>query len=297
VNLEARTFLWHPADGGPPLNLTDRAGGRRLLAGATGLDMVSYTYSERRAPGRPGAKVTSVRAEPRDIDLPFILQAENAADLRYRTQELVRAMRPTQGPGRLHVIYPTGESRWLTCRYTDGLEGSEARDAKLPGRWYRSTIGLRAEDPYVRTEPITVQWSLAPSGRGWFPIIPIHLTPSGIAGRKTINNPGDVDAYPIIKIHGPGEQLVVRHRGTGRAAHLAYSLPSDGLDAEVTIDTRRGAQSITDGYGNNLFRFLTDEDPSLFPLLPGDNELEVLLQYVSASTTVSVTFDPLFESL
>lgn len=292
-----RVFLWHPPRGGPAINLTDRHAGYRLMAGATGLDMVRHTYGQRRTPGRAGARTTSVQAEPREIDLPILVQANSASELRERLRRLARAMQPTEGPGRLQVIQPTGESRWVDAWYVDGLEGSEAREAKLPGRWFRGVIGLRADDPYARSHPIRVGWSLAPATVGWFPIIPIRLSASGIGARRTISNPGDVDAFCTIRIQGPGRDLVVRNRTTGKVAHLDYEIPADGPSAQITINTHRAAQSITDGYGINLFSYLTDDDPSLWSLLPGDNNIEVQLQSAGTSTEVIVEFEPLYESL
>ena len=296
-----RTLLWHPPSG-PPLNLTDPANGIFVRWNLTGFMAPTYRVSTKRSPGQAGSRIQAITAVDRELEVGLVVSARTSVEFLHRARQLVRAMQPASGSGRLEVIRSDGTARSIECVCTEGLEGAET-----PGtggmNWWHLDLSFLAPQPYARMEPITVPWSLAPSGRGWFPIIPIRLGASGIAGRKTVNNPGDVEAFPVIAVRGPGSGLIVRHRGTGRAAHLDYTIPESGNgpvplpEGVVTIDTRRGAQSITDGYGVNLFEHLTDDDPSLFPLLPGDNDIEVELQAAAPSSSVSLTFDPLYESL
>lgn len=289
----SRTLLWHPKSG-PPLLLTDPANGLKVSWHLTGFMATTYRVTTRRYPGQPGSRLQAVTADERQLEVGLSLRRARRPEFVQLARHVVRQLR--NGPGRLEVVEDDLSSRWVDCVYSEGLEGAELAGSG-DDDWWQPIVSFVAPQPYAKSAPITVSWSLTGDGRGWFPIVPIRLSASGIAGRKRIYNPGDVETFPLVQVQGPGEQLVVRHRGTGRAAHLDYVIPESGPASMITIDTRAGAQSIVDGYGTNLFEHLTDDDPSLWSLLPGYNDVEVQLQQTGPGARVSMTFDPLCESL
>lgn len=292
----ARRLVWEPPSG-PPLLLTDPTNGIKVSWHLTGFMRPRYQVTTRSLPGQAGSRLTSVQAQERELEVGLMVRAEDRGDFVQRARELVRALQPLAGPGRLVVTEDDGSSRWVECVCVEGPEGDET-----PGSgddtWWRVVLSFLAPQPYAVGPTIsTPAWSLAPSGIGWYPTIPIRLGPVGIGGRKTVTNPGDVESFPLIVVQGPGQGLVARNRTSGKAAHLDYVIPREGPASVVTVDTRRGAQSVRDGYGNNLFDYLTDDDPSLWSLLPGDNDIDVQLLSTGAGSSVTVAFDPLYESL
>lgn len=292
-----RTLVWYGPDGSP-LNLTDITNGFALQWALTGFMRPTYRVATRTFPGRPGSVLTSVIAAERTFEVGLAVFARGRAEFRERALRLVRAMQPTAGMGRLVVTEATGESRSIECICQEGLEGEETPSAG-GSNWWKLNLSFFAPSPYARAEVLSVPWSLGPSTSSWFPEIPIRLSGgSGVGGRQVVLNPGDVQAFPVITVHGPGRDLSVTNRTTGEGLTLGYTIPaSEGPGALVVIDTRPGEQSIRDGYGVNLFEYLTDDDPTLWSLAPGVNDVEVSLIGAGASTRVTVEFEPLYESL
>lgn len=291
----SRRLVWHPPVG-PPVLLTDPDNGLKVSWHLTGFMRPRYRVTTRRYPGQAGSRLLNIQADERELEVGLMVRADSREVFTRRARTLVRALQPLGGEGRLVVTEDDGSSRWVDCVCVEGPEGDET-----PGNgddtWWRVVLTFLAPQPYASGPSLSEWWSLKPSGIGWFPIIPIRLGPAGIGARKTIHNPGDVETFPLIVVQGPGEGLVARNRTTGKAAHLDYTIPTEGPASVITFDTRRGGQSIRDGYGNNLFSYLTDDDPSLWSLAPGDNDVEVQLLSAGAGSSVSVTFDPLYESL
>lgn len=294
--MSGRSLIWHPPVG-PPLLLTDPDNGLKVLWNLTGFMATTYRVATKRLPGQAGARLQTVQASERELEVGLKVSASTRQDFLPIARNLVRRLSPTAGMGRLEVVEVDGSSRSVECICTEGLEGAE-NSTSGDSTWWKPVLTFLAPQPYAAGPTISVPWSLKPSGIGWFPIIPIRLGPPGIGGRKTVHNPGDAEAtFPLIVVQGPGRGLVARNRTTGRAAHLNYTIPGEGPASVITINTARGAQSITDGYGNSLFTYLTDDDPSLWSLRPGDNDLEVQLLSPDPKSSVTVTFDPLYESL
>lgn len=293
--VSGRALVWYPP-AGPPLLLTDPANGLKVLWDLTGFMAASYRVTTKRLPGQAGVRLQAVQAQERELEVGLKVSAATRQEYLPIARDLVRRLSPAAGMGRLEVIEGDGSSRSVECICTEGLEGAE-NPTSGDSTWWKPVLTFFAPQPYAAGPSIPVSWSLAPSGIGWYPILPIRLAPSGIGGRKTIHNPGDVETFPLIVVQGPGQGLVVRNRTTGKAAHLDYTIPAEGPDSVITINTARGAQSVTDGYGSSLFRYLTDDDPSLWSLQPGDNTIDVRLLSAARGSSVTVTFTPLFESL
>lgn len=288
-----RQWTWHPPFG-PPLSLSDLAGGVYVRWEMSGFMAPTYRIATRRTPGRAGTVLESVVADERRIELGLTVWSTDRGTFLDRARSVAHALSPASGlPGRLEVIESDGTMRWIECLCVEGLEGAEARGQ---GAQWTPTLSFLATEPFVKTQPITETWALSGTLTGWFPEIPIRLT-SGVGGRRQVINPGDVEAFPVIKVRGPGDDLVVTNRTTGKGLHLEYTIPDTGLASEIVIDTRPGEQSIRDGFGVNLYPYLTDEDPSLWSLAPGVNDLDVRLSGTSTGSTVEVRFTPLFESL
>lgn len=233
-------------------------------------------------------------ADERELEVGLFVHGDTRAEFLSRARGLTSAMHPNAGMGRLEVFEGDGTSRWVECLCVEGLEGAE-RDGAGDDTWWRPVLSFLAPDPYARGQAVAASWSLQAGRASWFPIIPIRLGRSGIAARQAVFNPGDVEVFPVIRVTGPGTSVVLRHRGTGRTTTLAYAIPAEGLGATVTLDARDG--TVVDGFGVNLFEYLTDEDPSMWSLSPGENLLEAEVAGAESSTSVSVWFEPLFESL
>ena len=240
-------------------------------------------------PGHPGTVLREVEHGPRELVLPVWLSATGEAELRERIRDLARAMDPRRGEGRLRVTGPAGDQRELRCRVTAGLELDEVLGDTAGSTVQRVPLVLRATDPYwyATSDTVTPDFE-AGQAAGWFPFFPLRLASSEVFADRTVDNVGDVDAWPVWTVTGPGAGLALRNLTTGLALELDYSL---GAGETVTIDTRLGVKSVTRGDGLNLFEHLSTTS-ALWPLAPGPNAIRVELNAVGPSSRVRLAWRP-----
>lgn len=284
----ARQIQWVAADG-TTLTLTDRVAGYRVLAEATsGLTAPPYRLTTQRYAGVDGVAVQALSADAREVVLGVQIEAPDEATLEQRRADLVRAMRPKAGPGTLVVAREDGTRRTLGCYYTSGLEGSDDRRSGLPGRWWRAAVHLLAADPWFYGDPQSVDVGLA-AGGNFFPIFPLVLAPSTVAGQFTIDLSGsDSPAYPLWTITGPGSSLTLTNTTTGRVITVNTSLSAG---QSMIIDTRPGQQSVRLGDGTNLMGAVAS-DPALWPLIEDVNVVAVSLTGATTASRIAGAFQP-----
>lgn len=290
----ARQFQWLSADGEQLITLTDRAAGYRLMADATsGLNAPPYRFTTDTYAGIDGVTVQAVAAEAREVVLGLMVQASNVDDFRDRIAALTRAMRPKTGPGTLIATDEHGRARRLTCYYTEGLEGNEARGVKLPGRWWKAAVHLMAPDPWWYGVSQTVSFGLgAPAV--FFPIFPLVLSSSSVQGQFTVDlSDADDPTYPIWTITGPGSSLILTNNTTGRSIEVNASLAADEV---MLIDTRPGHQSVRRGDGTNLMSALST-DPALWPLIEDVNDVSATLTGATDASRITGVFQPRYAGI
>src|SRR5918998_5905065 len=69
-------------------------------------------------PGQPGQRLREVRHDAREFTLPLYLfnDDEDPSPLHQQIRDLVYAMDPVRGEGRLRVTTPLGDTREMGCR-------------------------------------------------------------------------------------------------------------------------------------------------------------------------------------
>lgn len=291
----ADRYLWTPADGSAPIDLTDEAAGYSILANGTrGLRSVSYDFATAQYAGVDGEKVQGIRAVANTPTLGLLLEAPDEDTFVARARGLVRKMRPKTGPGTLTVSRPDGTSRSLTCYVREGLEGDEATDVTLPGAWWKLAIKLYAPDPWWYGPSQLVEAGLgAPTL--FFPIPPVTLSPGTVQGSFTIDlSDSDDLAYPVWTVTGPGSSLNLTNETTGRAIVVNAAL-ADG--EQMVIDTRPGFQSVRRvSDGSSLMGSLAT-DPALWPLIEDVNQVSALLAGATSSSRISGVFSPRYAGI
>lgn len=284
----ARSIRWEPADGSQAIYLTDRAAGYRVLDETVGLNSPSYRIATEQYAGVDGVTVVAVSADARELVLALMVQANDQAAFRARVAALTRAMRPKAGPGQLVVADEYGVERQLTCYYTSGLEGNEARGTKLAGRWWKAAVHLLADDPWWYGTERTVDVGLgAPTV--FFPIFPLVLSPSTVQGQFTVDlSDADDASYPVWTITGPGSALTLTNDTTGRSIEINATLTSG---QSMIIDTRPEELSIRRDDGTNLMGGVVGE-PVLWPLIAGINEVTAALTGATSASRISGAYRP-----
>lgn len=265
--------VWWVAPDLTETELTDEVN-YRVMWGRKGAWMPAFERVEETVPLQAGSLLRSVRAAPRDVDLPLHVWAASEAAFDALVRTLGRRLQPNLGDGRLRVQTTDGTTRELICRYAAGLEGDEGITA-VGSRWAKLLLTFRATDPYwYSSSDTTVTFDLA---AGFFPFFPLNL--SGSRGYREVNiyNDGDVRAWPRWVILGPGTNLALRNVTTGKRLAIDSSV-WDALTSgeQVLVDTRPGYKTITSGDGTSLYYALIGWD--FWPLEPGWNRVRVELE-------------------
>lgn len=242
-------------------------------------------------PLQAGERLRFVKTKAREVGLPLLIQAADAAAVRNQWRTLQRTFDPTRGDGHLQVTGPDGATRELICRYRSGLEGAEGtNDAGL--QWQEFTIFLRAHDPYFYASlPITQVFTQA-SATPFFPFFPLHLGSSQVLADVAVTNPGDVEAWPIWVINGPATQIVLRKLASGSVAEQSLTLNTTLLSTDtVTIDTRPGQKTVLGPASANLYGSLA-AGSRLWALPTGTSTIRVELSGATGASKVTLTAAP-----
>jgi Phage tail protein len=269
----AETITWLDADGASTLLEVEWATEDRFAP--------PVLFDEEVVPEQPGARVRAVRHGVRTFVLPLWITAASEAGLRSTLRSLVAAMDPLRGPGRIRVSAPGGDQREITCFYQDGLNLKEVLGQNSGPLMQRAPVIFRAPDPYFYdiSDTLSPDYTIGTPAT-FFPILPLRLTNSDVFADLTVVNSGDVQAWPVWTLIGPGSAITLRNLTTGKVLTLSVTL---GAGESVTIDTRPGAKTVTKNDGSNLFGHLGTS--ALWPLARGTNQIRMEM---AGATTASL---------
>lgn len=266
-----------------------------LQPGATGLDLPPFAVHMDESPNLDGSMFRGVRASARPVLLPIFVYGIDRKTLRQFKAKLAAALNPKLGYSLLTFIEQDGETRTLKCYYSGGMEGSEAVGAS-GFTWISYGIQLTAADPwFYGTTETAANWSFGidqPFLRD--PFLPLTLSKGTTSkGTITIENPGDIEAWPVWEITGP----LKRFKLTGPDG-TSFGIPDQpgGVDAlasgrTLTIDCRPGYKTVQDNTGQIYFPLLS-ANPSLWSVPAGTSTAQADLLAGSGTPTVKMTLYP-----
>lgn len=206
-------------------------------------------------PGQPGSVPRNFRHKTREFTIRLNYVAATEPALRTLLRNTMYTNDPTRGEGIIRVTSPGGDVREIGCRYQSGLEFDESPGSSGP-TMQQADVTFKAYDPYWRDPSDTTQSFTIGNAPLFFPIFPIRLTASQIAVDDTVINNGDVPAWPVWVITGPGSVISLQNLTTGRSTVLQSTVL--GAGESVTIDTRPSGIYPT---GKTILR---QDDVSLF---------------------------------
>ena len=199
---------------------------------------------------------------------------------REELRDWARILDPAKGEGTVTVVNGDYAGRQLRCVYEAGLDemqevsGSRANPA---------TLIFRAAFPYWQdTSETSVEVGQGETETTWFPFLPLILGASDAFAAFTVDNTGDVPAWPRITVTGPGEEVTATNLTTG--AHVDMSPAAFAAGSSLIVDTRPGRKQVTVD-GANAFDRLTP-DSSLWPLVPGPNRIEVSMAITTVDSLI-----------
>lgn len=268
---DCETHEWRSADGQTIRFVTRVEASQRM--------MPPVTIHTVRVPQAQGGRFRHARHDERLVTIPVVVPG--AAVGRTETRRWARALDPLRGEGTLTVVQGEHAGRQIVCAYETGLEQWTEEGYELLGL---TTLGFRAADPYWQdAAESSLVATINSTAFTWFPFFPLILGSSDVFAQATINNVGDVDAWPIITVLGPGTDLTLTNLTTGEMWQLTGNIAAG---ATLIVDTRPGHKSARlDGV--NVFGRLSD--PSvLWPLIPGPNRISI--GFASGTSASKVTF-------
>lgn len=278
-------IAWVPASGATiALDDWTRTG---LKVGRVGFFAPAYSFLSNTVPEQPGQQLQRVVVGVREVDLPLLIQGTSITDLRTRLRAVVRAFDPTRGDGILRVTTVDGMGRDLTCRYVSGLEIAETADLSGP-TWLEATVVLRAFDPYWYANTPIVSTYTQGSSVLFFPILPLRIGNTSNFGNPTVTNPGDVSAWPIWTVTGPGSNVLIQNVTTGETLSSYLTLIAGQV---LTIDTRPGIKSVTREDGSNQFATLSSTS-TLWEIGTGNVAINLTMTGASGASSVVLSYTP-----
>jgi hypothetical protein len=147
---------------------------------------------------------------------------------------------------------------------------------------------MRAPNPFWLSA-IEEQFSIGTgsTGRGLLPLLTkMKVSSSSTLGVVTVVNAGDVRAFPIWKITGPVNDLVI----SNGVEQFGFASVFSG--EVLTVNTETGA--VTNSADENLYARL-NVAPKLFSLPPGTTGLTILGIDTDLDFNVLLTYSPRYE--
>lgn len=259
--------------------------------GPSGWDATTYEIVTDPLP-RGGESVRFIRAKPGRLLWPLYVFGDSHQHYKERRREIKKAFTMTAHrrlPGTLRVARAGAldEAREIDAYYEGGLEGEGGQGHT----WSKDAVTLFCPDGYWRDiTPVTTVHSYIP-GTDFFDPFPM-VSDSLALGETSLNNPGDVEAWPSWVITGPASAVTATNVTSGYEFTLTYGIAAG---EQVTIDTFQPA--VRGPAGQNLSYALSWPSAYLWSLVPGDNAVIFNVSGGADGTSVQLTFHPRFEGV
>lgn len=259
--------------------------------GARGFGVAPTRLNIREGAG-PGGRWKSTKRLTRDIDLPLIIFGDTRTEIKQKMHRLIKLLNDTFSVPTLYVVYPDEPEVFVNVHYGGGADPVFGVDTNRR-TWARWTLTLRAPQPYwTSVQARNASLRAANSGRGLIKdtsLSKLRVSSSQTIGTFTIVNPGDVDAFPVWTIVGPGDTFAAHRVADG--VGFTYDEPITNLNP-ITVDTRQ--KTVRDASGENMYGNLGTA-PKLFSLPPGTSQVSVELTNSDSDSLVSLYFQPRYE--
>lgn len=272
------------ASNGTVVNLNDRQN-TFLAVGMAGDLMPSFAFIEQQSPAFDGSIVKDVVINPRDITIPVYVQDVSRPAVLNRVRTIIKNLNPRDNDGQL-VINSDGKTRVLNCRFKSGFANDGTGNQQFT-KWMKTALVFRAGDPYFYDPAdTTFEVRYTPRTTSFYPIPPMQLfNPNSFSdgeAETTLDNDGDVQTWPVIRIQSGGTNPTIVNLTTRKK----ISFNRIFMDGQVAIiDTRPTRKTVVSETGANLWQDLT-ADSTLFPLVRGENTISLQMTNPSANALV-----------
>ena len=234
-----------------------------------------------------GSKWRRTRRGSRTIDLPLAVFGADRADVEIKLRLLAKTLSDRRSIARIVATYPDGARVYTKIHYSGGLDPQYGPGGDTQGQGLcRIVLTLVAPGPYWTDErPVQYAVTAQNQGRSIIPnLAELRVSSSQALGTLAVANPGDVDAYPVWTIRGPGNGFTASLGTLG----IVY-LESIAVGETITIDAVR--KTATSSLTGDAYTAL-DIAPKFFAIPPGSSNVDVLVENSSADTLVTMYFNP-----
>lgn len=229
-------------------------------------------------------------AKPRPLEVHLLVKGSNPTDYEAVRTALQNAMNPKLGDGKFRASRTDGVMRDILCRYESGFEGDESWGAASSVH-QEYLLRFRAHDPFWYDTAAQVFTFTANAATNFFPITPLKLSSSSIGSGFSVFNNGDVEAYPVFVITGPGTNPTLTNTTTGKSIAATIALTAG---QSLTIDTQ--AKTVKREDGSNQFSTLSFASV-LWTLAVGNNALTLAMSGTGAGSQIQVQYKQRWNSL
>lgn len=252
--------------------------GFQATAGMTGRGLPAVDVQWLSGAG-DGARWRGQRVQPRDLDIPLDILGRDRGHLSELVSRLAQAV---AGECQLVLVDDQGV-RWSTSVYRTG--GGDITDDGTSS--LQTVITFRAPDPYFVASSVSTQSVGGDPGKKPFlsGLASLPLAASQAIGDMQLDNTGDVPAYPVWEVYGPGRDLTVT-APTGETLRWQGTLASG---ERLIIDTRNG--SVRDGKNVNRYADLAAA-PRFWTVPPGTSTASVRMLDTTADSRIVCSWRP-----
>ena len=222
----------------------------------------------------------------RELDIPVAIFGDSRDELESNLRRLSNLLRDVDGGTTLKASYDSGEIWELKDgHYVAGAETVRGDDAGL--YWCRWVLSMQFANPFwVRQQAEQVSLSTGVTGRSIIPgLAELRVSSAQAIGALTIENEGDVNAYPTWEFKGPMDSVTVT---SASGKEFVYNAPIV-LGDTITIDT--ATATVVNATNVNKYQNL-GASPKLFSFPPGQSVVNIVAPNTDANTRIRVYYQP-----
>jgi hypothetical protein len=264
------------------LNEIDEQGvGFQAKSGVTGLGLPPVSVQWLEGAG-DGAVFRGTRVQTRDIDLPLDILALDRADLQKKLSRLALML-----AGGCSLVLDDDGIQWSTeVHRVGGGEYTYGEDT-IGTNEFQTVLTLRAGDPYFISSQQQVRTvSGAVAGTAFLTnLVSMKVSPSQAIGSIDLSNSGDVAAYPVWEVRGPGDHFVATSP-SGETLKWNGTLTAG---QRLIVDTRKG--TVQDETGANRYDLL-DTAPRFWTVQPGESTATASLLNTTSASQITCSWYP-----
>jgi hypothetical protein len=255
--------------------------GWEVLSGVTGVGLPPVQAQWSDAAGN-GARYRGRRVLPRDIDLKLNLVGASQTELQSQLDNMALLL---DDKCQLIWVEDDGDEWFLDVVRTGGGDYVYGVDTKGEKTLESFVVTLRAGDPFwTAMKSDSVRVTGAGTKRPFLKnMVKMRVSPSQQIGSVTVENLGTTEAYPVWRIHGPGNNVEIR-LPNGKGFTFEGSLADWQA---VTIDAQAG--TVLDSTGVNRYGELA-AGPKLFALPPGKTTVTASMQDTGPASSITCSW-------